>query len=171
MDVLNVEIKASSQNHKVIREYLTKHNARVVGCDHQVDTYFNTTNGRLKLREGSIEKNLIFYNRSNQAGPKESFVKLFTSENLSEIKDVLVASNGIKVVVDKQREIFFLDNVKFHLDTVKELGTFIEIEAIDKELNIGKEKLLEQCQYFMNEFDINEVDLIDCSYSDLLIQK
>lgn len=170
MDVLNVEIKAKSDNHKVIRNYLKKNKAIEIGTDHQIDTYFNTTTGRLKLREGSIEKNLIFYNRSNQAGPKESFVKLFTSENLSEIEDVLVASNGIKVVVDKQRETFFLDNVKFHLDTVKELGTFIEIEAIDKELNIGKDKLLEQCQFYMNEFKIDEVDLIDCSYSDLILK-
>ena len=34
--------------------------------------------------------------------------------------------------MDKKREIYFIHNVKFHIDNVKNLGTFIEIEAIDE---------------------------------------
>ncbi|KKQ88328.1 MAG: Adenylate cyclase [Berkelbacteria bacterium GW2011_GWA2_38_9] len=78
---------------------------------------------------------------------------------------------GILVVVDKQREIYFIDNVKFHIDTVKNLGTFVEIEAIDKSGTIGKAELLKQCQYFLNLFNISQDDLISVSYSDLLLQK
>jgi predicted adenylyl cyclase CyaB len=73
--------------------------------------------------------------------------------------------------VDKHREIFFISNVKFHIDTVKNLGTFMEIEAIDTHGSIGKEKLNEQCAYYSNLFEIKTEDLITVSYSDLLLQK
>ena len=78
---------------------------------------------------------------------------------------------GILVVVDKKREIYFIDNVKFHIDEVEDLGTFVEIEAIDNDGTIGKEKLLEQCQFFLDLFRISQGDLISVSYSDLLLQK
>ena len=77
---------------------------------------------------------------------------------------------GILVIVYKQREIFFIDNVKFHLDSVKDLGTFVEIEATDIEGNIRREKLFKQCNYYMSLFRISQEDLLSVSYSDLLLQ-
>ena len=65
----------------------------------------------------------------------------------------------------------FIENVKFHIDTVKDLGAFMEIEAIDHDDNIGKEKLLEQCNSYLKLFGILEEDLISVSYSDLLLEK
>lgn len=35
------------------------------------------------------------------------------------------------VVVDKMREIYFIDNVKFYFDKVEGFGIFVEIEVID----------------------------------------
>lgn len=61
--------------------------------------------------------------------------------------------------------------MKFHIDTVKDLGTFVEIEAIDKDNTISKEKLLEQCQSFLDLFQISQEDLVSVSYSDLLMQQ
>ena len=75
------------------------------------------------------------------------------------------------VVVDKSREIYFIDNVKFHIDSVKDLGTFVEIEATDADCSIGKNKLLEQCQHYLDLFKISKEDLISNSYSDLLLEK
>ena len=83
----------------------------------------------------------------------------------------MTKSLGVLVIVDKQREIYFIDNVKFHLDTVKSLGTFVEIEALDQEGTIGKEQLLAQCHYYINLFAILPDDLVAVSYSDLLLAK
>ncbi len=83
----------------------------------------------------------------------------------------MVNSNGVLTVVDKKREIYFIDNVKFHIDTVQDLGTFMEIEAIDDGGDIGKEKLLQQCNEYLKSFEISESDLISVSYSDLLLEK
>jgi len=166
---INIEIKAKSDNQDKIREILKSKNADFKGVDHQIDTYFKVNNGRLKLREGNIENSLIHYNRDNQEGPKQSDVTLFKFNPKSSLKELLVKSLGILVVVDKKREIYFIDNVKFHIDIVKELGTFIEIEAIDKNRNIDRNKLLEQCNYYLDLFNIPQEDLVSVSYSDLLL--
>jgi adenylate cyclase class IV len=53
---------------------------------------------------------------------------------------------------------------------VKGLGTFVEIEAIDTDGSIGKEKLLEQCNMYLKLFEINESDLLNNSYSDQVMK-
>jgi predicted adenylyl cyclase CyaB len=171
MEHINIEIKAKCSSHEKIREILTSRHADFQGTDHQIDTYFKVNNGRLKLREGNIENFLIYYERENKKGPKLSNITLFKSTPESPLKPILIGSCGILVVVDKIREIYFLENVKFHIDTVKELGTFIEIEAIDKDATIGKEKLNEQCNEYLKLFNISKSDLISISYSDLLLEK
>ena len=169
MEILNVEIKAKSDNHTKIRDLLLAKNALFKGIDHQIDTYFNANHGRLKLREGNIENHLIHYFRENKKGPKQSHVTLFKSEPNSTLKEILSNSMGVLNVVDKKREIYFIENVKFHIDTVKDLGTFVEIEAIDKDGLIGKDKLLEQCEFYLDLFGIPKDNLVPVSYSDLVI--
>jgi len=171
MEQLNIEIKAKSNNHNLIRKILKSRNAIFKGVDHQIDTYFKVNSGRLKLREGAIENSLIHYKREDKEGPKQSNVTFYKSADKSSLKEILAKALGILVVVDKSREIYFIDNVKFHIDVVKDLGTFVEIEAIDADGSIGKEKLLEQCNHYLNLFKISQKDLISASYSDLLMQK
>ena len=168
---LNVEIKARTNRGAEIRQILENHQARFVGEDHQIDTYFNVPIGRLKLREGNIENALIHYKRSNQSGPKTSEVLLYKSKPESTLKAILETALGVKGVVDKLRAIYFIENVKFHVDTVQELGSFVEIEAIDREGSIGQAELLQQCQHYMQVLGIAQEDLVAVSYSDLLFQK
>lgn len=170
MSHLNVEIKARTQRPAAIRRVLNDHNARFVGIDRQTDTYFQVPSGRLKLRQGMIEKALIYYQRTDQAGPKASNVHLYPVQKGDELKDLLAASLGVLVVVDKQRAIYFIDNVKFHVDSVEGLGAFVEIEAIDLNGDIGEERLRQQCQHYMQLLQIEPSDLIKVSYSDLLTQ-
>lgn len=167
---LNIEIKARCHQQDSIRKILENKNATFKGIDHQIDTYFEVAKGRLKLRQGSIEKNLIYYDRPDQSGPKISKVSLYPCpDDSDQLRETLSNALGVKVVVDKQREIYFLDNVKFHLDKVKDLGTFVEIEAIDTDNTISMEKLNEQCLYYLKLFGIENEDLINNSYSDLLV--
>jgi len=125
----------------------------------------------LKLREGNIEHHLIHYNREDKPGPKKSLVTLYRPNPESNLKQVLTNAMGVLVVVDKKREIYFIDNVKFHIDEVKDLGSFIEIEAIDSEGNIDQAELQKQCEKYIALFGIQEDDLIHLSFSDLLLQK
>ena len=131
MGILIVEIKAISDNQSYIKKIIQYKDAISKGVNHQIDTYFKVEHGRLKLREGNVENNLIHYFRENTESPKQSKVSLFKSEPDSTLKQILVNSIGVLTVVDKKREIYFIENVKFHIDTVKDLGTFVEIEAIE----------------------------------------
>ena len=89
MSFLNVEIKARCSKPESIRNYLLSHNAELKGTDEQTDTYFTVPNGRLKLRDGNIENNLIYYERTNQAGPKSSHFHLVKVEDAKGLKEVL----------------------------------------------------------------------------------
>src|SRR5260221_13972889 len=111
-----IEIKARCSDPDHVRNEIQSGNARYVGMDHQVDTYFRVPSGRLKLREGTIERCLIYYDRKDEHGPKQSDVMLFEVEPGSSLKEILARSLGIHSVVVKQREIYFIDNVKFHFD-------------------------------------------------------
>ena len=61
----NVEIKARTVNTPNIINFLLLNGGVFRGMDFQRDTYFNVPQGRLKLRDGNIEKALISYNRPN----------------------------------------------------------------------------------------------------------
>ena len=118
----------------------------------------------------NIENSLIYYERANTAGTKQSDILLYQHNPDRSLKDILSKVNGIKVVVNKRRRIYFIDNVKFHFDLIKDLGTFIEVEAIDSAGNIGAGKLKEQCDYYAAFFGIKTSDYIAISYSDMLLQ-
>ncbi len=167
----NVEIKARCTAPEKIRKILKQLNARFVGIDNQTDTYFNVPQGRLKLRQGNIENNLIFYNRANTSEPKSSEVILYSSQNPALLKRILSAALGVKVEVKKQREIYFIDNVKFHIDKVEGLGSFVEIEAQDTDGTYTEQELWQQCNYYMQLFGIQQHQLISFSYSDMLLEK
>src|SRR6056297_239810 len=158
---INIEIKAFCDHQDEIRQILESKNADFKGLDHQIDTYFNVHYGRLKLREGNIENHLIHYKRDDKEGPKQSDVTLFKSQPGSMLKKILTSALGILVVVEKNREIFYIDNVKFHLDRVERLGTFIEIEAIGDSESTNREKLVEQCKFYLDLFKISYADLVN----------
>ena len=170
MPILNIEFKASTNNLAVLEALLQHHKPLFIGEDHQIDTYFNIQSGRLKLREGNIENALIHYERENTAGTKSSHVLLYHHQPDKALKEILIKSLGIKAVVDKRRKIYFIDNVKFHFDTVNGLGTFVEVEAIDKDGTIGREKLQSQCNKYAALFGIAAEDYCAVSYSDMVLQ-
>jgi adenylate cyclase class 2 len=169
MPFINVEIKARTKNTHAIRDFLLRAGAEFKGVDEQTDTYFNVPNGRLKLRQGNIENNLIFYHRQDQVGPKQSDFDLLPVADHGILLKMLSNALGIKVVVQKKREIYYIGNVKFHLDALDGLGEFVEIEASNKTFPMPLQKLHEQCQAYMNEFGITWDDLVEVSYSDMLL--
>lgn len=168
-----IEFKARCADHEPVKSILEEREARYIGEDRQVDTYFNVPAGRLKLREGSIERKLIFYQRPNQAGPKQSDVKLFPVEKdtSGQLRELLTQALGVKVVVDKRRHIYFINNIKIHLDQVEGLGSFVEVEAIDETGKVPIEELSRQCNKLLDAFQVTPNDLISVSYSDMLLGK
>lgn len=169
--MVNVEVKARCSNLEEVQGALEEADAEFVGEDHQTDTYFRTQKGRLKLREGEIETALIYYDRPDEAGPKRSDVLLYKPQPASDLKAILAQALGVLVVVEKRRKIYFLENVKVHLDQIDALGAFVEIEA--QSPHEGKvhepDQLRTQCETWLERFGLESEDFVAASYSDLMV--
>ena len=169
MNIKNIEFKARAKDVDTLERKLKSLNPVYKGLDHQVDTYFNVRQGRLKLREGNIENALIHYDRDDTASQKQSNVILYKHDPDKSLKEILTLHLGVKAVVDKKRKIYFIDNVKFHFDEVQGLGTFVEVEAIDTDGSYDVDVLKKQCDKYFRFFGLEESDLVDVSYCDLII--
>lgn len=168
MPIINFEFKAKADNLAELENKLRLLHPVFKGEDHQIDTYFNVHTGRLKLREGNIENALIHYEREDAAEAKQSTILLYQHEPNHTLKEILIKALGIRIVVDKTRRIYFIDNVKFHFDVVSGLGSFVEVEAIDEKGEIGIKMLKEQCNFYAKLFDIQPDNYRANSYSDML---
>ena len=162
------EIKIHVQDLSPYRTWLNNKQAKFIGKDHQVDTYFTIPNHRLKLREGNIETTLIHYNRPNTHGHKLSDVTYHkVSDHSESLKSVLKKLYPIDVIIEKDREIYWIDNTKFHLDEVNTLGSFIEIEVMDMGGKYSQDEIHRKLDNYLNEWQLNANQGIPESYADL----
>jgi len=169
MKLLNFEFKARLHDAAPVRAALKRLRARFLGTDRQVDTYFRVPSGRLKIREGRLENSLIFYQRTNSARARRSTVEMMLLPRRNSVRAILARALGVLAVVDKRREIYFVGNVKIHLDRVRGLGTFVEVEAMTRSGDIGKVRA--QAAKFQELFAISPKDIVPQSYSDLILKK
>jgi predicted adenylyl cyclase CyaB len=166
---INYEFKARVRSDGAVRAALKKLRARYIGTDHQVDTYFRVPAGRLKIREGRIENALIFYQRANASRARRSKIEMMMLPPRNSIRAILAAALDVLVVVDKRREIYFVGNVKIHLDRIRGLGKFVEVEAISRGGSLAKAQA--QALKFQKLFGIKTADIVPQSYSDLILAR
>lgn len=166
----NIEVKARCADLDAARRTLLEAGAVSHGIDAQTDTYFVSPRGRLKVRQGRIETALIAYDRPDSVHPKPSSIQLapLSPEAASQVLIILERILPLRVRVVKEREILFLGTVKFHLDRVEGLGTFIEIEAISKDGVPDQATLEDQAAQWRVQLGIAHADLIATSYADML---
>jgi len=74
-------------------------------------------------------------------------------------------------VIEKERRLFLWEEtVRIHLDRVKDLGAFIEIEAVaGKDSNLERER--EQVERLRSLLSIESAQLVAGGYSDLLLAR
>lgn len=127
-----VEMKARVDNLDAVRTRLLESSAECVGVFHQVDTYYRTPKGRLKLREmeEKTAAQLVYYERENIAEPKRSNVFLVTIPQPQKFKRLIEQIVEVRGIIDKVREIYVHEGIQIHLDTVSDLGSFVEFERV-----------------------------------------
>lgn len=167
----NIEIKARHDNLQRARDIALSLGVRNLGIDHQVDTYFRVQAGRLKIRESSLSGcYLIPYFRDEAKGPKACEYSLIPLPDGPAVIEQLSQMLGVTIRVDKEREIFLFENVRIHLDRVKGLGNFIELEAVCREdAEIDDEYT--QVSMLMKLLEIDSTKLEEGSYQELLAEK
>lgn len=160
-----VELKARYEDLGKARVLLS--GAEHVATVDQVDTYFALGERRLKLRavQGRPDGQLVYYERPDKSGVKESRVLLADLPDAKAVLDILARVFPVKAEVSKTREVYRFQGVQVHLDTVRGLGRFIEFEklvAAESEREEGRKHLEALRAYFQ----ISDEDLMAASYGD-----
>ena len=164
----NIEIKARARDfsrQKGLAGELTDRAEELI-C--QEDTFFNVLKGRLKLRMFSPSQGeLIYYERDNINGPKQSNYSISKTDDPIKLKNMLSCALGVQGVVRKKRYLFIVGQTRIHLDDVEGLGYFIELEVV-MQPNQTANECLQIANQIMEKMQIREDDLIDVAYIDLL---
>jgi adenylate cyclase len=162
----NVEIKARIAGVAV----LAPHAARLADTGptfiDQDDTFFACPNGRLKLRDQfAAGAELIFYQRADQSGPKESFYLRVPVSDPDSMRELLRAAHGEVGRVRKRRMLFLVGRTRIHLDAVEGLGEFLELEVVLKEGESATQGVVE-AQDIMTRLGVTPQQLIQGAYVD-----
>lgn len=165
----NLEFKAQINNLKEYEEKLLTLHPELLGTEIQTDTYFNTTNGRLKLRESNLKNTLINYYREESTGTKIAEVILYQHEPNIMLKKILIEQLGVKAIVHKKRKKYAINHAVFHFDIVADLGVFLEVEVTEAEGLFSLDKMQIEIDKYLQFFELKNDQLISASYSDLLM--
>jgi len=127
----NVEIKARIANPASLRARIVGLGALLADTQEQTDRYYELNGSeRLKLRTiDNTRAELIRYRRPEIGSVRRSDYEIAPAHDVAAAK-CLVPKQEPLVIVRKRREIHLLENVRFHLDEVEGLGTFLELEAV-----------------------------------------
>jgi predicted adenylyl cyclase CyaB len=163
----NIEIKARARNFADLRARAEKMSDLPVQVIPQEDIFFNTPQGRLKLRILADHAQLIYYTRPDQDGPKRSDYHITRSSDPENLKRVLELAYGIRGIVKKTRYLYLVGQTRVHLDDVQGLGQFMELEVV---MEVGQSDADGQriAEDLMVALGVERADLIDGAYMDLL---
>jgi predicted adenylyl cyclase CyaB len=164
----NIEIKARIESVKAllprIKAVAESGPTQIV----QDDTFFNCAAGRLKLRAFSeTAGELIFYQRPDSAGPKESSYLIAPTASPDRLRELLSLAYGQSGRVRKHRTLFLVGRTRIHLDRVEGLGDFIELEVVLFEGEPAEDGI-NVAQALVAKLGISPQQLIDGAYVDLL---
>jgi adenylate cyclase class 2 len=164
----NIEIKARCQDLAQARAHAVRLGGRHLWTDRQVDTYFFTRGGKLKLRQSELNgSELIPYLKKDVNGLKRSDYAKLPVKEADLVKGLLADLLGQKSEVCKTREVYLIGNVRVHLDEVEDLGSFLEFEAVfSEEADQPREQI--KVNDLMKEFGVRQDDLCEGSYPDLI---
>jgi predicted adenylyl cyclase CyaB len=166
----NIEIKAHIASVDALIERVAELADQGPTEIHQDDTFFECRSGRLKLRAfGNGEGELIFYRRTDEHGPKESFYVRTPTASPDSLRETLTLAYGQAGRVRKRRTLFLTGRTRIHLDIVENLGHFLELEVVLNETESNAAGVRE-AEELMQRLGVKPSQLIDRAYVDLLAE-
>lgn len=163
----NLEIKVILSSHKEVKEILHKNKIPFEELLSQKDIYYKSDKGLLKLRIENDKQTLIFYDRDEKSKKRWSDYHLLEIENTDANKYLKRFLEVLKIV-KKKRELYLYKNTRIHLDYVKGLGCFLELETrVVKGLKDAEKRFT----FMMDLLKLRDEKEIRASYKDLLLLK
>ena len=134
----------------------------------QDDTFFRCENGRLKLRSFDAARGeLIFYQRADSLGPKESNYTIASTGAPDAMREALTRALGATGRVRKARILFLVGRTRVHLDRVEGLGEFLELEVVLRD-GEAMPSGIHEAHALMARLGVQQSQLIGAAYVDLL---
>lgn len=161
----NLELKIRVTSHQSLKKILEQIGAENKGMLNQIDVYYSVPNGLLKLRIENGNESLIYYNRNENYKNRWSDFEVLQFANA---KGEKFFNNlfDVEVIVKKKRKLFYYDDTRIHLDTVNNLGNFVELETL---VINGKADAKKRFAKIISLLKLDESKQIRKSYRDLLM--
>lgn len=163
----NLELKIKIDSLKNIKQKLKENRVALKEILIQKDIYYRIDKGLLKLRTENGKSSLIYYLRNESASKRWSdfeYIK-FTSDNSEKFFNSFLEK---EVIVSKVRELYIYNNTRIHLDKVKGLGNFLELETI---VVSGLKDAEKRFNNMIAILELGSKKQIRASYRDLLVEK
>ncbi len=164
MNYKDFTLKAKLNDLEDVEKRLLKMNSKYVGLDKQVDNYFETTTGKLKLRQGNIEKLITHYERIVEEDIEKTIVYRYEKNPSEDQINELRGTFRHLGTICKERKIYTVENIKIHLDKLPNGESFIEIEAIDRTSRYTDEELKSQCFNIKSKLGIRDIEMVRTGY-------
>ena len=164
---VNLELKIKIDSFDYLIEKLKSINAQQDSILLQRDIYYKIPGGLLKLRIENGTKTLIYYNRDEISENRWSDFNLLKIDD-NNAEEFLSKLLVIEEVVEKERKLFWFNNTRIHLDEVKELGSFLELETIVLD---GKEDAEKRFNEIVGLLNLDVSKQIKKSYKNLIAEK
>ena len=162
----NLEIKVKLSSHKKVKTILKRNKIDFKELLIQKDIYYKVDKGMLKLRIENDKQTLIFYDRNEKSRKRWSDYHLLEINN-TDGKNYLKRFLDVLVIVNKKRELYVYNNTRIHLDYVKNLGYFLELETkVIKGLTDAEKRF----NYVLDLLKLQDKKEIRASYKDLLMK-
>lgn len=146
MSDIEIELKFPLKNPEEVISFLESNADKDGGALYQKDTYYTPTHRNfmapqfpyewLRLRETETRAELNYKHFYPEGAKRTDYCDEFESEvaDIDQIQKILSALNMTEIaIVEKHRNVWLYEGAEFAIDTVIDLGTFIEVEA--KELS------------------------------------
>lgn len=161
----NLEIKLRVDSHQQLVDKLKEIDASFSNVLEQKDIYYSFGKGLLKLRIVNGEYELIKYVRDESGANRWSNYEIIylTGNNVERYLSEIFRE---EVVVQKTRTLYMYKDTRIHLDEVKNLGSFIELEAVVVDT---EKEAADQFNFLVEHLELDLNAQINKSYKELMI--
>jgi adenylate cyclase class 2 len=166
---IEIEIQVQIEKSKNLKSFLKKE-AMFVSEEHQIDKYFSPkyrdftkvrpVNEWLRLRDSSGKHSINYKNwHHDKDGKSNSCDEYETSiDEIDQIERIFSAIDiRPLIVVDKTRKIYMYKDYEISVDSIKNLGDYVEIEYKGKSVKADPKKITDEMVKFLKDLDCGKI--------------
>lgn len=181
MKEIEIELQAKVEHIKPFLDFLEKE-AEFESENHQLDEYFTPAHRdfleqqpieewfRLRDSNGKFSVNYKRWHFDKEGRGLYADEHETKVENIEAMRKILESLNFKSVVVvDKERKIWKYKDYEISIDSVKNLGDFVEIEYYGERTHNDHEKILEEMVAFLKNLGCGTLEVNHSGYPALLL--